>query len=236
MKPKVPDDQKGVEGVSAPRRIVIVDDHPLVRQGLSAVIDHQPDLMVSGEAASASEAMTLFTRDRPDLMIVDIMLKETSGVELIKNIHALDGAFPMVVLSMHDEALYAERMLRAGAMGYVMKQEPVDRLLEAIRKVLNGQIYVTDKISSTLLRGLFRNSLQPAGAERLGASCLSDRELEVYELIGSGLSTREIAHKLKLGLKTIETHRAAIKSKLKLRTAMELVQHATLWVAEARKP
>jgi DNA-binding NarL/FixJ family response regulator len=236
MKPKVPDGQKDGEHAALPKRIVIVDDHPLVRQGLTAVIDHQPDLMVSGEAASASEAMTLFTQDRPDLMIVDIMLKETSGVELIKNIHALDGAFPMVVLSMHDEALYAERMLRAGAMGYVMKQEPVERLLEAIRKVLNGQIYVTDKISSTLLRGLFRNSFQPAGAERLGASCLSDRELEVYELIGSGLSTREIARKLKLGLKTIETHRAAIKNKLKLRTAMELVQHATLWVAEARKP
>ena len=217
------------------RRVMIVDDHPLVRQGLATVINQQTDLVSGPEAGSAVEAMTILETVRPDVMVVDIQLRETNGVELIKSVHARDDALPILALSMHEEALYAERVLRAGALGYVMKQEPVETVLEAIRTVLEGEIWVSARISSTLLREMLSSSRHQPGPAKMGVSSLSDRELEVFEFIGAGLSTRAIAEKLRLGLKTVETHRAAIKSKLQLRSAVEMVQHATLWVAQSGK-
>lgn len=219
-------------GPAARRRVMIVEDHPLVRQGLSSVINRQPDLVVSRDAATAAEALKILETDRPDVMVIDIVLQETNGVELIKRIHALDESLPMLALSMHDENLYAERVLRAGALGYVMKQEPVETVLAAIRRVLRGEVWVSDRVSGSLLRELIGLPHHQGGAT-MGVAGLSDRELEVFELIGAGLSTRDIAEKLHLGPKTVETHRAAIKSKLQLRTAVELVQHATLWVARS---
>jgi DNA-binding NarL/FixJ family response regulator len=227
----------GVNGSPAGgrRRIMIVDDHPLVRQGLAAVINRQPDLFVEWEASTAAEALAILEANRPDLIVVDIVLNETNGVELIKTIHVLDGNLRMLALSMHDESLFAERVMRAGARGFVMKQESVETLLQAIRKVADGNIWVAERINNTLLREMFENRQNQAGPVKTGLASLSDRELEIYELIGLGLSTKDIARRLHLGNKTVETHRAGIKIKLKFKTALELVRNATLWVAGGKR-
>jgi DNA-binding NarL/FixJ family response regulator len=156
-------------------------------------------------------------------------------VELIKTIHVLDGNLRMLALSMHDESLFAERVMRAGARGFVMKQESVETLLQAIRKVADGNIWVAERINNTLLREMFENRQNQAGPVKTGLASLSDRELEIYELIGLGLSTKDIARRLHLGNKTVETHRAGIKIKLKFKTALELVRNATLWVAGGKR-
>jgi DNA-binding NarL/FixJ family response regulator len=208
------------------KRILIVDDHPMMRQGLAQLISDEPDLAVLGEAATARQALDLVTARKPDLVLLDISLPDKNGLELVKDIHALSPEVLILAVSMHDEALFAERMLRAGARGYIMKQEGGKELLAAIRQILRGQIYVSGKISARILE-LFSGQRQE-GADS-PVERLSDREFEVFQLIGDGKGTREIAGHLNLSVKTIEVHRANIKEKLRLKTATELVRYAVRW-------
>ncbi len=207
--------------------VLLVDDHPIVRQGLAELIEQEPDLSVCGEAENASEALQMIAALQPDIAIVDISLQGTSGIELIKDVKARYPHLPMLVLSMHDETLYAERVLRAGARGYVMKEEATEKLMAAIHKVLSGQIHLSEKMATRLLSKLIDGTYESSGSpmERL-----SDRELQVFESIGLGLGTREIAEKLHISVKTIDSHREHIKAKLKLTGSTELVQHAIQWV------
>ena len=208
------------------KRILIVDDHPIVRQGLSELINHEKDMVVCGQAEDAYEAMKLIRSDMPDMAIVDISLADTSGLELIKDLKIQYPDLPVLTLSMHDETLYAERALRAGAKGYIMKQRCTETVVDAIRKILAGQVYISDRMASKMVRKL-------VGAKpEVGASpidCLSDRELEVFLLIGQGNGTRCIAEQLHLSVKTIETYRSHIKEKLNLGDATELLQYAIQW-------
>jgi DNA-binding NarL/FixJ family response regulator len=217
----------------APKRsVLLIDDHPIVRQGLSQLVNQQPDLQVSAEAASAREALECVGRNTPDIAVVDISLDDRSGIELIKDLRARQPNLPILALSMHDEALYAERALRAGAKGYVMKQEATDVVMSAIRKVLEGQIYLSEKMSSRLLDQFV--SAKP-GEEESPLGRLSDRELEIFSMIGRGLGTREIANKLYLSIKTVEAHREHIKEKLKLKSGTELMRTAVQYALEASK-
>ncbi len=207
--------------------IIIVDDHPLMRKGLAMTLETEPDLKVIGQADSAEDGMTLFEATRPHVAIVDISLPGMSGLELIKHLQAIYPSVKIVVVSRHDESLYAERAIRAGARGYVMKMEAGDVIVQAVRRVLAGGIYVSSDINERLLMGML------AGRRAQGTSpmeVLSDRELEVFELTGRGLTTREISERLHLSIKTVESYRARIKSKLDLDNATELLQHAIQWV------
>ena len=208
-------------------RVLVVDDHPIIRRGLADLINQEEDLDVCGEATDAHEAIEMVGSLKPDIALVDISLKEINGIELIKHLKGRNAKLPMLVLSMHDETLYAERALRAGARGYVMKQEPPETVIGAIRKVLNGEIYVSEKMSSRLISRMADGNADPTGnpLERL-----SDRELEVFQLIGQGLRTRQIAERLCLSIKTIESYREHIKHKLDLQNSAELFQHALQWV------
>jgi DNA-binding NarL/FixJ family response regulator len=209
-------------------KIIIVDDHPIVRRGLIELINHENDLVVCGQAEDAPQAMKAIRTLKPHIVIVDISLKETNGVELIKDIKVQYPSLPVLALSMHDEFLYAERCLRAGAKGYIMKQQATEKVVTAIRKVLNGQVYLSDKMAAKMMC-----KLVGSGPE-IGASPidhLSDRELEVFLLLGQGHGTRQIAEKLHLSIKTIETYRAHIKEKLNLASATELLQYAIQWVS-----
>lgn len=205
------------------RRVFIADDHPIVRQGLAQLIEHEADLTVCGEAASVAEARARLTQIQPDVVIVDLSLHDSDGLELIKDIRAEHGQLPVLVLSMHDEKIYAERLLSAGANGYIMKQAPADQLLVALRRVLAGGIYVSEQVGASMIErfavGGSRRNADPI--ERL-----SNRELQVLNLIGRGRSTREIADQLHLSIKTVESHRQRIKKKLNLSTAPQLVQFA----------
>ena len=213
------------------KRLLIVDDHPMMRQGLAQLIDNEPDLKVCSEADTAGQAMNVLASQRVDMVLLDISLPDKNGLEAIKDIQALKPGLPVLAVSMHDEALYAERVLRAGGRGYIMKQEGGKKLLEAIRQVLGGQIYVSEKISARILETFSgRRSASASPMERL-----TDREFEVFQLIGEGRSTREIAHHLSLSIKTVEVHRANIKLKLKLKTATDLVRHAVRWTEAERK-
>jgi DNA-binding NarL/FixJ family response regulator len=209
--------------------IFIVDDHPLVRQGLAQVINAETDMVVCGEAEDAPKALHLVNAKNPDLVIVDISLRGNNGLELIKNIKALKHNLPILVFSMHDETVYAQRALRAGARAYVMKQESADKIVMAIRRIMSGDIYVSNRVADQVLHQLVNGSGDPGGSP---VDRLSDRELEVIQLIGRGLSTREIASSLNLSVKTIESHRAHIKEKLNLRNATELVQFSVQWVEQ----
>ena len=204
-----------------------MDDHPIVRQGLIKLIEQEDGLEVCGEAGSVSEALEALKKLGPDVILVDISLEDSNGLELIKIVDDLGMQIPMLVLSMHDEALYAEHALRAGASGYVMKQAASSTLIQAIEKVLAGEIYVSKTMSNQMLKMAFRSSGEDT---RTGTETLSLRELEVFELIGRGNSTREIAEQLNLSVKTIETYRAHIKDKLQLRSETELMQRAIHWV------
>ena len=208
-------------------RVYLVDDHPIVRQGLIKLIEQEEGLEVCGEAGNVSEALTAIRELDPDVILVDISLEDSNGLELIKMIDDLGLQIPMLVLSMHDESLYAEHALRAGASGYVMKQAASNTLIQAIEKVMEGEIYVSKNMSSQMLKMAFRSSGEET---RIGAELLSLRELEVFDLIGRGNSTREIAEQLNLSIKTIETYRAHIKDKLQLRSGTELMQRAIHWV------
>ena len=210
-------------------RILIVDDHPIVRQGLSLLIANEPDLEVCGEAADSGEAVRQLTATRPDLIVVDISLHSGNGIELIKQIRSRDPNVKMLVSSMHDESLFAERALRAGAMGYINKAEATDKVVEAIRQVVRGKIYLSPRMTERMLCRAIgtEESLETSPIDNL-----SDRELEVFELIGQGLTTRQIANKLHLSPKTVETYRENIKSKLNLSNATELTRHAVQWTLE----
>jgi len=211
------------------KRVVIVDDHPLFRDRLSQLINHELDMQVCGESETAEQAIQLIGRLTPNMVIVDITLKGSSGLELIKGIRALSIGIPILVLSMHEESLYAERALRAGATGYITKNQAADEVLAAIRRVLKGEIYLSDKMTSVFLR-----SLTTAGAKSVPRPVdrLADRELEVLDLIGRGNTTRQIADTLQLGAATVDTYRARIKEKLNLRNATELQHFAIRWVRE----
>jgi DNA-binding NarL/FixJ family response regulator len=219
-------DKKNTAKASHKTRILVVDDHPIVRQGLAQLIDEEPDLEVCGQAEDAPEAMSLVKKLEPDFLIIDISLKETSGMELIKDVKAAYPNLPVLALSMHDESLYAERSLRAGARGYVMKSEATVKVVDAIRKILSGRIFVSENVAAKMMNKIV--GAQPD----VGASAierLSDRELEVFSLIGQGYATRKIADRLHLSVKTIETYRAHIKDKLNLSDATELLQYAIRW-------
>lgn len=210
-------------------RILIVDDHPLFREGLQQMIDRNPDLTVCGEAADAVQALRAIIDRKPDLVLVDISLGGSSGIDLIKQIKSKYDDLPVLVVSMHDESLYAERALRAGAMGYVMKHEPAKIVKAAISKVLGGDIFLSEKMSSSMLSKLMGGK----GAPPLSpVETLSDRELEVFGMLGQGKGTRLIAEELNLTIPTIHSFRARIKEKLQLKTATEVMLHAIQWVRE----
>jgi DNA-binding NarL/FixJ family response regulator len=213
------------------KRIFIVDDHPMMREGLAQLIAHETDLTVCGEADDGAQALEQIEKLKPDLALVDITLRSTSGLELIKDLRIRVPALAILVISMHDESLYAERVLRAGGRGYVMKQEGGKKLMEAIRHVLSGKTYVSEKISARIF-DIFsgRPTESSSPVERL-----TDREFQVFQLIGQGLSTKEIADKLNVSAKTVEVHRVNIKQKLNIGTASELIRFAVRWT-ESQKP
>ena len=198
----------------------------MMRQGLAQLINNEPDLSVCCEADTAGQALSLISAHRPDLVLADISLPDRNGLELIKDLHVLSPDLLVLVVSMHDEALYAERVLRAGARGYVMKQEGGRKLMLAIRQVLNGQIYVSEKMSAKILEIFSGRRSQSGGSP---VQRLSDREFEVFQLIGEGKGTRDIAGHLHLSIKTVEVHRANIKQKLDLKNATDLVRYAIRW-------
>lgn len=214
--------------MKAPARILIVDDHPIVRLGLRQLLAHESDLTVSGEAASVQAALAIIRTTKIDLAIVDLSLEDVSGLELIRQIFELAPGVRVLVLSIHDEALFAERALRAGASGYVMKQEAIDHLVGAVRQVLAGRVYVSERVSQQLLEGLrHTRAASPTDPVRE----LSDREFEVFELIARGVGTADIAERLGVSIKTVETYRGNIKTKLKLRDATDLIRYAATWAA-----
>lgn len=224
-----PVQQHGI--LEARTRVFIVDDHPIVRQGLAQMINQEEDLLVCGEAEDARHALEAIATLHPDLVLIDLSLKGGSGLDLIKSIKACHAALPMLVVSMHDESLYVERVLRAGARGYIMKQEATETMLHAIRRVLRGEIYVSDKMMTRILGKLVLDA-PDAGSSTLER--LSNRELEVFRLIGEGHSTRHIAEALHVSIKTVESHRAHIKEKLQLHDTVDLVRHAVQWVDRGR--
>ncbi len=211
------------------KKIFIVDDHSVVRQGLSLIINQEADLEVCGGAPDEAEALAAMETLLPDVAIVDLSLKSSNGLDLIKAIRDRSWNFPILVLSMHDEALYAERALRAGAKGYIMKEQADEAVLDGIRSVLKGDIYVSRNVQSRMLQQYIGGQKELSGVETL-----SDRELQIFEMIGQGLSTQQMADRLELSVKTIEAHRVRIKKKLKTDTASQLMQQAVLWVDEHR--
>jgi DNA-binding NarL/FixJ family response regulator len=209
------------------RKVFIVDDHPMMREGLAQMIGNQPDLEVCGEAGDAHEALEKINSLKPDLVLTDITLPGKNGLELIKDIKTMLPQALVLVISMHDETLYVERVLRAGGRGYIMKQEGGKKIAQAIRQVLDGQIWVSEKMSAKILE-IFSGHRQEVTASPVGN--LTDREFEVFQLIGQGLETKRMAQKLHLSPKTIEVHRASIKAKLKLSSMPELIYYAIRWV------
>ena len=214
-------------GVQEAADVLIVDDHPVVRRGLKQLLAQETDLAVCGEAANARETFKQVDKQRPDVIVLDISLGEDNGIPLIRDIHTRFGRIPILVLSIHDETLYAERAIQAGASGYLMKEVPIKTVTEAIRRVLRGEIHLSEKMSTRLVHRMM-NRHADIGDSPL--DCLSNRELEVFELIGHGRGTRQIAERLCVSIKTVETHRSNIKRKLDLHNAIELLQYATHWV------
>ena len=207
-------------------RIVIVDDHPIVRLGIRQMLAAEPDLEVCGEAESADAARQLIVDAHPDLAIIDLSLTEGTGLDLIRSLRESMSTLPVLVLSMHDEALFAERVLRAGARGYIMKREAITGLVTAIRQVLSGRIYVSEGMAQAVLERLGHEGAAPDNP----LANLTDRELEVFNLIGRGLSTAAIAEQMRISIKTIETYRSNIKNKLNLKDATDLIRFAATWV------
>jgi DNA-binding NarL/FixJ family response regulator len=210
--------------------IYLVDDHSLIRRGLTALIGAEPDMEVCGQAEDVGKATTEIMKLRPDLVIADISLNGNSGLELVKNIKAFDPGIRVLVLSMHDESIYALRALKAGARAYLMKSDLAEKIVEAIRRIGKGHLYISENIAGQMLNQLtIGKSFEPDSP----VNGLSDRELEVVNLIGNGFPTREIATKLHVSIKTVETHRAHIKRKLNIENATQLVQFCVRWVEES---
>lgn len=214
------------------RRILIVDDHPIVRQGLRRLMENEDDLTVCGEAETARDARIAIKDLNPDAVIVDISLKQGDGIELVRDVRAHHATLPLLVLSMHDEAIYAERMLSAGANGYIMKQAASEQFLVSLRRVMDGGIYVSEAVGSNMIQK-FASGGSYVSANPIDR--LSNRELQILHMIGKGMSTRETAKSLNLSIKTIESHRQRIKRKLNLHTGAQLVQYAVNWFA-GREP
>jgi len=215
------------------KRILLVDDHPFMRAGLGALIDRQPDMQVCGEAGQPAEAMQAIVRENPDLVLTDLTMPGRSGLEFVKDVKAAHPDAAILIMSMHDESVFAERALRAGARGYIMKEAGGENLLTAIRQVLRGEVYVSPKMSARILEGL--SGTKPRGSSS-PIEKLTDREFEIFQLIGHGKSTREIAQQLHLSPKTVDVHRANIKEKLELTDITALIRHAVRWVETQGKP
>lgn len=213
------------------RRVLIVDDHPIVRHGLRRMIDAEADLAVCAEASSEAEARAAISEHRPDVVIVDLSLEHGDGLDLVRDVAVRHPELPMLVLSMHDETLYAERLLAAGARGYIMKQAAADQLLVALRQVLAGRIYLSPALSRLAHRLAGAATPEPADP----VSRLSDRELQILSFIGRGWSSREAASALGLSVKTIESHRLSLKHKLNLETNAQLLQYAHQWYTEQKR-
>ena len=208
-------------------KVLLVDDHPILRAGLRRLIDAETDMLVCGEAEEGPKAFELVGTLNPDIAVIDISLKGSNGIELIKNLKARYPNLPTLILSMHDESLYAERALRAGSLGYIMKEEAIEKVLTAIRHVIAGEIFLSERMKGRMLNQLV------GGRIKQGTSSidnLSDRELEVFRLIGEGRGTRQIAEELRLSVRTVEAYREYIKDKLNLKNGTELVQHAFQYV------
>jgi DNA-binding NarL/FixJ family response regulator len=210
------------------KNVFIIDDHPITRRGVAQLIGYEPDLRVCGEADTAQHALAAIKPPLPDLVLCDLTMPGGSGLEFIKDLQLQYPELPVLVMSMHDENLYAERALRAGARGYIMKSEGADKVLAAIREVLRGEIHVSKRISGTLLRALTGRVPRRKEAK---LSALTNREFAVFELVGQGLSTGEIARRLHISGKTVETHRIHIKQKLRLKSAVEFTSYAVRWAA-----
>lgn len=208
---------------------MIVDDHAIVRRGMAELLNDESDLEVCGEAESVLEAKRAIDKTKPDLVIVDLSLRNESGIELIKDLKIQFPHLPILVLSMHDESYYAQRTIRAGAMGYIMKEEAPDAIIDAVRHVLAGKVYVSPDVAGAMLGQMVGKK---TAVEHSPIDRLSDRELQVLQLIGKGMGTREIATNLHLSIKTIENHRERLKSKLALGSATELVRFAVQWSIE----
>jgi DNA-binding NarL/FixJ family response regulator len=211
------------------KKVVIVDDHPLFRERLAQLINYESDMEVIGEAENTKDAILLIRNTSPDLATVDITLKDSNGLELIKSIKPISFSLRVLVLSMHKESLYAERALRAGASGYITKHQGADEVLLAIRRVLAGEVYLSEKMASDLLKSLTATEVKTVSGS---VDRLTDRELEVFDLIGHGHTAREIADTLQVGVATIDTYRVEIKEKMNLRSATELQHVAIRWVRE----
>jgi DNA-binding NarL/FixJ family response regulator len=215
----------GHDAVSSKRKVFIVDDHPIVREGLAQMINREPDLTVCGDAQEMHAALQAIDVQKPHILIVDISLNGPDGLDLLKNIRAKDASLPVLILSMHDESIYAERALRAGANGYIMKQEATERVLVALRRILNREIYVSDRVANKMLHR-FVGGRRDDVVKHSPLDVLSDRELEVLHLIGEGHGTRQIAEQLRLSVKTVESYQSHLKEKLSLKNSRELVQYA----------
>jgi DNA-binding NarL/FixJ family response regulator len=207
-------------------RVLLVDDHPIVRQGLALLVDREADLSVCGEAEHAHSAFHAISTLRPDIVVLDISLSGPDGLDVLKQIRAKAATLPVLILSMHDETIYAERAVRAGANGYIMKQEATEKVLVAIRRILRGDVYLSDRLTNSMLRRYAGGAARVEGSPLVN---LSDRELEVFRLIGEGHGTRQIAEDLHVSVKTIESYQAHIKEKLALRNSRELMQYAIEW-------
>lgn len=212
----------------AKKRVLIVDDHPIFRAGLTSLVNLETELAVCGEANDAAQAMHALEKLHPDLVLLDMSLPGKGGLELLKDIRAIAPQTPVLIISMHDETLYAERVIKAGGRGYIMKQEGPEKIVQAIRKVLGGGISVSERIAAQILDAMSGSK----GGTSTSVSTLTDREFEVYRLLGQGKEPHEIARTLHLSIKTVDTHRAHIRQKLGLRNATELIHHATRWTAE----
>jgi DNA-binding NarL/FixJ family response regulator len=217
----------GAAGNLPRKRVLLIDDHPFMRAGLGQLIQQQPDLEVGGEAGNPAEAFAALAKSRPDIVLTDLTMPGRSGLEFIKDVIAADPTIAVLVVSMHDEAVYAERALRAGARGYIMKEAGGEALLGAIRQVLRNEIYVSPRMSARILESV--STRRPRGSSS-PIETLTDREFEVFQLIGQGKSTRDIATQLHLSPKTVDVHRSHIKEKLELKDVTALVRHAVRWV------
>lgn len=213
------------------KQILLVDDHPVMRFGLAQLIRFEKDMTVSGEAGTAREAMQIVSEKHPNLVVVDISLPDKNGIELIKDLRALDANIKILVVSMHDEEIYTERALRAGARGYIMKEEAAEKLVEAVRVVISGGVFVSEKMSRRIVE-LFSGLGSSAAEDPIER--LTDRELEVFELFGNGLGSKEIAERIQCSPRTVDAHRAHIREKLCLRDSKELMLHAVRWVETHR--
>jgi DNA-binding NarL/FixJ family response regulator len=228
---KPPKQPERTADAKAKKKLLIVDDHPLVRERVAELINQEPDLLVCGEASDANEALAAAKSLAPDMAIIDITLKDTYGIELVKQLKELYPKLPMLVLSMHEESMYGERALRAGAKGYLAKQEASKKIVDAIRRILRGEIYVSEKLGAALLQKVAGVKSEGGGSP---IDLLTDRELEVFQLLGQGLAVREVADRLFISVKTVEAHREHIKQKLKFKTSSELLRFAIQYTLQEK--